>query len=101
MANVLFQNSDLNIRIKEEFEAQKRNKRKRNVQASVNFTPFYNLFKRENEKLLLDKMGGFILQTKGQLNEATFENFVIKSNKEDLVKTMCLRIMSLPEYQLM
>ena len=101
LANVLFQNSDLNIKIKEEFEAQKRNKRKRNVQASVNFTPFYNLFKREDEKLLLDKMGGFILQTKGQLNEATFENFVIKSNKEDLVKTMCLRIMSLPEYQLM
>jgi hypothetical protein len=86
----------LNIKIKEAFEAQKRNKRKRNIQASVNFTPFYNLFKRENEKLLLDKMSGFILQTKGQLKEATFENFVLKNNKEDLVKTMCL-----PEYQLM
>ena len=101
LANVLFQNSDLNIKIKEAFEAQKRNKRKRNVQASVNFTPFYNLFKRENEKLLLDKMSGFILQTKGKLNEATFKNFVIKKNKEDLIKSMCLRIMSLPEYQLM
>ena len=46
-------------------------------------------------------MGGFILQTKGQLNESIFENFIIKNNKEDLVKTLCLRIMSLPEYQLM
>ena len=101
LANVLFQNSDLNIKIKEAFEAQKRNKRKRNIQASVNFTPFYNLFKRENEKLLLDKMSGFILQTRGQLKEATFENFVLKNNKEDGVKTMCLRMMSLPEYQLM
>ena len=101
MANVLFQNSELNLKIKEDFKAQKRNKRKRKVQASVNFKPFYNLFKRENEKLLLKKMGGFILQTKGQLNESTFENFIIKNNKEDLVKTLCLRIMSLPEYQLM
>ena len=101
MANVLFQNSELNLKVKEEFEAQKKNKRKRRVQASVNFTPFYNLFKRGNEKLLLNKMGDFVLQTKGQLNESTFEDFVIKNNKEDLVKTLCLRIMSLPEYQLM
>ncbi|MFK8006857.1 MAG: DUF1800 family protein [Saprospiraceae bacterium] len=101
LANVLFQNSDLNLKIKEEFEAQKRNKRKRNVQASVNFKPFYNLFKRENEQLLLDKMGAFILQSKGSLNESTFEDFVIRNNKEDLIKSTCLRIMSLPEYQLM
>ena len=101
LANVLFQNSELNLKIKEAFEAQKKNKQKRNVQASVNFTPFYNLFKRENEKLLLNKMGDFILQTKGHLKESTFENFIIKNNKEDLVKTMCLRMMSLPEYQLM
>ena len=101
LANVLFQNSELNLKIKEAFEAQKKNKQKRNVQASMNFTPFYNLFKRENEKLLLNKMGDFILQTKGHLKESTFENFIIKNNKEDLVKTMCLRMMSLPEYQLM
>ncbi|MDG2419540.1 MAG: DUF1800 domain-containing protein [Saprospiraceae bacterium] len=101
LANVLFQNSELNLKIEEAFEAQKKNKQKRNVQASVNFTPFYNLFKRENEKLLLNKMGDFILQTKGHFKESTFENFIIKNNKEDLVKTMCLRMMSLPEYQLM
>ena len=101
MANVLFQNSELNFKIKEEFKAQKKNKRKRKVQASVNFKPFYNLFKRENEKLLLDKMSGFVLQTKRQLDESIFENFIIKRNKEVLIKTLCLRLMSLPEYQLM
>jgi len=99
-ANVLFQNSKLNLKFKEEFEAQKRNKRKRNIQASVNFEPFYNLFKRENKNQLMDKMGRFLLQTQHPLKEEMFQDFVITSDQKDLIQTLCLRMMSLPEYQL-
>ncbi len=100
LANVLFQNSELNLKVKEEFEAQKRNKRKRNIQASVNFDPFYNLFKRENKNQLIDKMGSFLLQTQHPLKREIFDGFIRKNEDKVLIQTLCLRMMSLPEYQL-
>ena len=100
LANVIFQNSELNLKVKEEFEAPKRNKRKRNIQASINFTPFYKLFKRENENKVFEKMGSYLLQTEVQLKKSTFENFVPQNSKENYIKTLCLRMLTLPEYQL-
>ncbi|MEM6697719.1 MAG: DUF1800 domain-containing protein [Bacteroidota bacterium] len=100
LANVIFQNSELNLRVKDELEAKKRGKRKRKIQASVNFSPFYQLFKRENENKLLEKMGAYLLPPATPLKKSTFNDFLIKNSKEDLIKTLCLRLMSMPEYQL-
>jgi len=100
LANVLFQNSELNIKVKEEFEAQKRNKKKRNIQAQVNFSPFYQLFKNDEKEDILKKMSTYLLQPQLKMDNEFFKNHVIINNKEDLIKTMCLRLMSLPEYQL-
>ena len=100
MGNVLFQNSELNLKVKEEFESQKRNKRKRNIQASVNFSPFYKLFKKENERKLIEKVSGYLLQTTSPIKQDLFNGFVKKDTQENLIKSLSLRIMSLPEYQL-
>lgn len=100
LANVLFQNTELNMKVKEELEAQKRNKKKRNIQAKVNFSPFYQLFKKEHKEDLLKEISTYLLQPQLKLDNAFFKNYVITNDKEDLIKTMCLRLMSLPEYQL-
>ena len=100
LANVLFQNEELNMKVKEEFEAQKRNKKKRNIQAQVNFSPFYQLFKNEKKEHLLEEMSSYLLQPQLKLDNDFLKKYVIVNDKEDLIKTMCLRLMSLPEYQL-
>ena len=100
LANVLFKSAELNLKVKEEFEAQKRNKKKKNIQAQVNFSPFYQQFKNDNKDEILKNMSEYLLQPQLKMDNDFFKKFVISNDKEDLIKTMCLRLMSLPEYQL-
>jgi len=45
-------------------------------------------------------MSEFLLQPQLKMGNNFFKQYVIINDKEDLIKTMCLRLMSLPEYQL-
>ena len=100
LAGILFQNAELNMRIKDEFEDKTRGNRRKHVQAEINFSSFYQMFAKDNERELLEKMTGYLLQPKLDNSQNLFNGNVIKSNKEDFIKTLCLRIMTLPEYQL-
>jgi uncharacterized protein (DUF1800 family) len=100
LVGFLFQAVDIHFKVKEEFESKQRNKAVRKIKADVNLKPLIALFENESNALIFEKMGSFLLQTELKIDLSDFKKFVIQNNQEGFVKTLALRMMSLPEYQL-
>lgn len=100
LVGFLFQSSDLNFKVKEEFESRKRNNAVKKIKAEINMDPLISLFGNETQDTALGQMCTYILQPKIKMEFADFNHFVIQNNQEDFIKTLALRLMSLPEYQL-
>jgi uncharacterized protein (DUF1800 family) len=100
LVGFLFQAVDINFKVKEEFESKQRNKAIRKINADVNLNPLIDLFKNDTHQAAFEKMANYLLQPETKLNLSDFNGFVIKNNQDDFIKTLALRLMSLPEYQM-
>lgn len=100
LANYLFLTTDFKFKIKEEFEAQKRNKSIRKMGVTIDAQPFVNLYQNQSEQAIFDQMQSFLLQAKQPLDPKLFSSFVDRKTKENYIKTLMVRMMSVPEYQI-
>ncbi|MFT5386393.1 MAG: hypothetical protein ACI81W_003806, partial [Saprospiraceae bacterium] len=95
----LFQAGEVKFKVKEAFEAKKRNKAFRKIQASVDLNPLIGLYTKKNEAQIFDTLSNFLVQAPIRLDLNDINTFLKRNNKEDFIKTLALRLMSLPEYQ--
>ncbi len=74
-------------------------KMKRKINASLDFRPFENHFKRLRGNTS-EAMTDFLLQNKKGLNPDFFKSNNFQSSSDTDIRTNCLQILSLPQYQL-
>jgi len=85
---------------KEEFESKNRNNAIRKIKADVNLNPLIALFKDRSYEVIFEQMNAYLLQPESKMDLSDFKTFIIHNNQEDFIKTLALRLMSVPEYQL-
>lgn len=100
LASYLFFGGDMNIRTKEEFEALQRNKARKRLKATSNPTALVQAFKGKSEAEVFTALSNFLLQPSVKLNQDLVNSYTIQNNQSDYIKTLAMRFMSMPEYQL-
>jgi uncharacterized protein (DUF1800 family) len=95
----LFQATDVSFRVKEDLKARQRNRTVRKIEAEIDLQPLIQTFTRYAAKELPEQLKQYLLVVAPKISEEVFAPFIIQRNKEDLIKTLVLRLTSLPEYQ--
>jgi len=95
----LFQATDVNFKVKEEFESKKRNKAIRKIKADVNLKPLLNQFIDSSDDKVFEQLSQYLIQGNLNFSLKSLQPYLAKNDKEDFIKSLALRLMSLPEYQ--
>jgi len=100
MTSYLFKAAEVSFKVKEEFEARKRNKAIKSLDANVDIQPLINLYKDRSHEEIFAEMSRYLLQTTRPVDPRLFDDYIIHSNKSDYIKSLYMRLTSLPEYQM-
>ncbi|MFK7808720.1 MAG: DUF1800 family protein [Saprospiraceae bacterium] len=100
LVNFLYGKTEVNFKVKDELESQRRGQAFKKINGNINFEDLLNTFSKKEQGDIFEGMKAFLLQTKISPGKSTLESFVIQSNREDYVKSLALRLMTLPEYQM-
>lgn len=95
----LFQAVDINFKVKEEFEAKKRNKAVRKIKADIDLEPIIRLYVKKEKEEIFDSLSNYLVQTNINIQLNQIKPYLANNNQEDFIKSLILRLMSLPEYQ--
>ncbi len=95
----LFQATDINFKIKEEFESKKRNKAVRKIKADIDLKPLLNQYTDSNENETFEHLSQYLIQGNFKVKLKNLQPYLAKSDQENFIKSLALRLMSLPEYQ--
>ncbi len=95
----LFNAADLNFKVKEAFEAQKRNKAIRKIKAKINLNPLLNLPSGLQRQLFFEELSAFLLASKPELSLKEIAPYLDQSSEKKFRASLVMRLMSLPEYQ--
>jgi uncharacterized protein (DUF1800 family) len=99
LAPTIFNADDLNYTFKTDLEETDR-KRLKKLELSLDFAPLMGLSNGLDESALFDLYASFLLQPATPADREVFERFSRKENKEQFIRSMCMRLMSVPEYQM-
>ena len=101
MATYLLLATNVDFKVKEEFEAAMRNKRMEKINASINLKPLIRHFHKTKEDQLFEDVANYLLQIDvAKIKHQVMPFTDIGQTKEDRIKLMTMWLMSLPEYQL-
>ena len=100
LVGFLFQATDVNFKTKEEFEAKTRNKPVRKINADVNLNPIIAMNKQRNKEQIFKELSEYLLQVKIKVGLTDFKKHIFHHHSGDFIKTLVLRLMSMPEYQM-
>ncbi|MEM1322618.1 MAG: DUF1800 domain-containing protein [Bacteroidota bacterium] len=100
LVDYLFHATDVNFTVKPEFEAQKPNKAIRRIDAHLDLQPMIATFGQHNQQAIYNELKAYLIAPSLKANKSLFDQFIIKNTTEDYIKSLTLRLMSMPEYQL-
>lgn len=100
LVTYLFQATDVNFKVKEEFEAKSKNKAVKRINAEVNFKPIIVSCKQLSKEKTFQYLSEYLLQPNIYADLPDFKKYLFHHHQEDLIKTLVLRLMSMPEYQM-
>lgn len=93
--------TDVDLRTKDEFEAIKRGFRFKKINGQVDISPIQEKFDYvENRQKTFDQLKAFLIVPKTDHTKSFFDPFVVQESNTDYIKSLMIRLMSLPEYQL-
>ncbi len=96
----LYGKSDVNFKVKDELEAKKRGQTFRKIEGKLNFKPLLAAFDNQSNTATFEAMKSYLLLPPILLKVSDFDSYVYKTNSSDYIKSLAMRLMSLPEYQL-
>ena len=67
---------------------------------SLNVQPLLQTLENQDKKAIFDTLSSFLLPPHFKWNQKTFEPYISNTDNQNYIKTLTLRMMSLPEYQL-
>lgn len=104
LSYLIFKAADLEVVAKAEGDVNKQgfvNRRMRRLDAKIHWKSYIQYFAGEaNKKKLYRDLTGFLLQVEHPKNQEFVNRFANGSTTNDLIKTISLGIVSLPEYQM-
>ena len=95
----LFQAVDVHFKIKEAFESKKRNKAIRKIRADIDLNAIIDQYSGKEDTQIFEDLSNYLLQTPVNFDLKSMTPYLAKNNKEDFIKSLILRLMSLPEFQ--
>jgi uncharacterized protein (DUF1800 family) len=99
-ASYLFNAMELNIREKIQLEASIRNQMTKKLVHSINANTLIKAFKGYKEEELFDEMKDYLLVPNVNIDKNFVDEYTINNNSEDYIRSLTIRLMSLPEYQM-
>lgn len=72
----------------------------RQVNVTVDWNSVVKVFNNTSKEELLQKVNGFVLQTKSSVNPNVLKRYVDNTSREGFIKSTMTELMSTPEYQL-
>lgn len=97
----LFGQVEMSIKVKEEFEANIRNKAMKRFVADVSADKLVREFSRYSKEELLQEMSTRLVAPDISKKTKIIDEYTIKNGtKADYIKSLAMQLMSLPEYQL-
>ncbi len=107
LVSYLYGKADVDFKIKDELEAQKRGTAFKKIKGVIDFEPLLQHFRqgkqpdyRADREDTYKELAGFLLQTKNTPRLSDLDSFVDGSSADHYIKSLTLRLMSLPEYQM-
>ncbi len=99
LTGYLFQATDVELRIKEDLKAKKPNRVVRKIDATIDLQPLIEVFSQYSIDKLSSELSDYLLAKAPQIPQTLFSPYIIQQNQEDHIKTLVLRLTSLPEFQ--
>ncbi len=99
-AGVIFQTTKLNLSAKPELEDKAVRKLRKKISGTMNLSPIMKQLKNMEEVAIYSTLKDWLIPTKLEIEKAEMDLFTKHDTKENYVKTVILRLMSLPEYQM-
>jgi len=100
LAGYFFKNTEINQFNNQEFGGQSKRKIFQKLSANMDLTPITNYFVEFDESMIYENLKGWLIQSDLDLKKADIDAFTLKNTKENYIKSMVLRLMTLPEFQL-
>jgi len=100
LVNYLYGKTEVNFKVKDELETKRKGQAFKKINGHIDFNDLLANFDKGEQKDIFEQLSLFFLQTNRSPKKATIDPFVIKANNEDYIKSVALRLMTLPEYQM-
>jgi hypothetical protein len=100
LGGYLFGASEINMRERADLEAANRKKSAGKLAATLNLQPLGELVTTNDPEQAFETLSAYFLQLPSALSYSSLQPFIAKNNKEDFLKTLTVRLLSLPEYQM-
>lgn len=99
LASIIFSAAEMDFQLKVSLEEESRQRLKK-MEADIDFQPILKLVAGLEDHEIFDFLANYFIQPQHRLNRSKIEQFVSKSSRTEYVQTLCIRLMSLPEYQM-
>lgn len=100
LATYLFDSSNVNFRLKDDPKAMQRGKAQKKLTARIDLQPLIKLVENKTEAEIFEGLSAYLLQTQPNVGKQLLDDFSPGSGREDYIKLLVMRLMSLPEYQM-
>lgn len=100
LATYLFTSADVNLRAKAELEAKDRGAATRKLKATVNLQPLFDLTRGLSEDATFQRLAAYFVPHHTGLDKQLFDRYIPARTREEYVRWVTMRLMSLPEYQM-
>ena len=99
-ASYLFNAMELNIREKTELEASIRNRITKKLVYSIHADRLITAFKSYKDENLFNEIKNYLLIPNVEIDKKFVDQYTINTDTEDYIRSLTIRLMSLPEYQM-
>ncbi|MFT5801405.1 MAG: hypothetical protein ACI956_001213, partial [Nonlabens sp.] len=100
LVNYLYKKTDVNFKVKDELETQRKGQAFKKINGHIDFRDLLKTFGKGKQEDIFEDLSIFLLQTNKRPEKSVIDPFIVKANNEDYVKSLALRLMTLPEYQM-
>lgn len=100
LPQVIFYAAELNMKEKDNLEGKGRGNKLRKLQASANLQPLVSVINTDSKEIALEQLSQYLLAKSSKAYQENLKSFTEKQSKETFIKSLTMRLMMLPEYQL-
>lgn len=100
LVGYLFQLSEFSFRVKDEPEAAQRENAMRRLDATMDMEPLMQLLEGVPREGYFERFAGYLLQARPRIGSAMLKPFTAQGSDWDYARTLAIRLMSMPEYQM-